>query len=97
MRQNREKVKKAAENAIQKLKKARYIQTDDTQRVNYNNDVNIDDLTTVGYNSDAEIENLSGAETVKMTANSVAQQQAKRIIIKNKNLKRKATKKLIKQ
>ena len=94
MRQNRERVKKAAKNAVQKLKKMRYIQTDDTQTVIYNDDVNIDDLTTVGYNSDAEIENLSDAETVKMAANSVAQQQAKRIIKKYKNLKRKATKKI---
>ena len=96
MRQNRDRVKKAAKNAIQKLKKARYIQTDDTQTVNYNVDVNTDDLTTVGYTSDAEIENLSDAEAVDYTnnntANSVAQQQAKRIIKKYKNLKRKATK-----
>ena len=96
MRQNRDRVKKAAKKAIQKLKKARYIQTDDTQTVNYNVDVNTDDLTTVGYTSDAEIENLSNAEAVDYTnnntANSVTQQQAKRIIKKCKNLKRKATK-----
>ena len=59
MRQNKESVKKGSKNPIQKLKNARYIQTDDTQTVSYNNDVNIDNLTTVGYNSDAEIENLS--------------------------------------
>ena len=89
-------VKKGTKNAIQKLKKARHIQADDTQSVNYNGDVNIDDLTTVGYTSDAEIEYLSDAEAVNYadnnTANSVAQQQAKRIIKKYKNLKTKATK-----
>ena len=58
MRQNRDRVKKAAKNAIQKLQKARYIQTDDTQTVNYNDDVTIDSLTTVGYISSAKIENL---------------------------------------
>ena len=75
MKQNRERVKKASKNAIQKLKKARYIQTDDTQSVNCNDDVNIDDLTTVGYNSDAEIENFSDAETIKMAANSSNKQK----------------------
>ena len=96
MTQNRERIKKAAKkkNAIQKLKKARYLQTDDTRTVNCNDNVNIDDLITARYNSDAEIENLSHAETVKMAANSVSQQQAKRIIKKYKNLKRKATKKI---
>ena len=87
MGQNRDRVKKAAKNAIQKLKKERHIQTDDTQTVNYNYDVNIDNLTTVGYTSDTEIESLSDAEAVNYTnnntANSVAQQQAKRIIKKS--------------
>ena len=83
MRQNRDRVKKAAKNAIQKLKKARYIQTDHTQTVNYNDDVNIDSLTTVGYTSDADIENLSHAEAVNYTnnntANSVAQHPRDRL------------------
>ena len=34
MRQNRGRVRKVAKNKIQKLKKERYIQTDDTQTVN---------------------------------------------------------------
>ena len=87
MGQNRDRVKKAAKNAIQKLKKERHMQTDDTQTVNYNYDVNIDNLTTVGHTSDTEIESLSDAEAVNYTnnntANSVAQQQAKRIIKKS--------------
>ena len=93
MGQNRDRVKKATKNAIRKLKKERHIQTDDTQTVNYNYDVNIDNvdnLTTVGYTSDTEIESLSDAEAVNYTnnnaVNSVAQQQAKRIIKKSLKL-----------
>ena len=55
------KCKKRQQKPYPKTKNARYIQTDDTQTVSYNNDANIDNLTTVGYNSDAEIENLSDA------------------------------------
>ena len=69
MGQNRDRVKKAAKNAIQKLKKERHMQTDDTQTVNYNYDVNIDNLTTVGYTSDTEIESLSDAEAVSESRN----------------------------
>ena len=78
MRQSRERVKKAAKNAIQKLKNARYTQTDDRKTVNHNDD----DLTTMGYYSHTEIEHLSDTETVKMAANNVVQQQAKSIIKK---------------
>ena len=83
MRQNRDRVKNAAKNAIQETKKGKIYPKDEEQTVSYNDNVNIDDLTTVGYTSDAEIENLSDAEaenyTNNNTANSVVQQQAKRI------------------
>ena len=83
MRQNRYRVKNTAKNAIQETKKGKIYPKDEAQTVSYNDDVNIDDLTTVGYTSDAEIENLSDEEAENYinnnTANSVVQQQAKRI------------------
>ena len=74
-------VKKAEKRALQDLKTAKYMQTDD-------DDVNIDDVATVGYNSDTEM-NLADKRT---PPTSVAQQQAKRTIKKYKNVKRKAGK-----
>ena len=81
-------MKKAGKRALQELKKAKYIQTDDAKTVNYDDDINIDDSATVGYNSDREIDVADNGTL----STSVAQQQAKRIIKKHKNLKRKAGK-----
>ena len=81
-------MKKAGKRALQELKKAKYIQSDDAKTVNYDDDINIDDSTTAGYNSDTEID-IADNRTL---STSVAQQQAKRIIKKHKNLKRKAGK-----
>ena len=44
MKQNKDKVKKTAKMAINELRKSKHIQTDDTQTVNYNNDINLDDV-----------------------------------------------------
>ena len=44
MRQNKDKVKQAAKMTINELRKSKHIQTDDTQTVNYNNDINLDDV-----------------------------------------------------
>ena len=63
------------------MKKANYLQTDDNKTVDYNNDTKLDDLSTVGYKGDADV-----TTTPKI---STAQQQAKKIIKKYKNLKRK--------
>ena len=78
-------VKKAEKKALQELKKAKYIQTDDAKTVNYDNDVNVDDLATVGYNSDMEM----NIEDNRTPPTSVAQQQAKKIIKKTKKNKEK--------
>ena len=44
IRQNKGKVEKAAKMASNELRKAKHIQTDDTQTVNYNNNFNLDDI-----------------------------------------------------
>ena len=51
LRENKEIVKNAGKRALQELKNAKYIQTDNTKTVNYDDDVNIDDLATAEYNS----------------------------------------------
>ena len=51
LRENEEIVKNAGKRALQELKNAKYIQTDNTKTVNYDDDVNIDDLATAEYNS----------------------------------------------
>ena len=69
-------VKKAGKRAFEELRKTKFMQTDDTKTVNYDDEVDIDDLPTVGYNSNTEM-NLAGKRT---PATSFGQQQAKRII-----------------
>ena len=44
MRQNKAKGKTTAKMAINELRKSRHVQTDDTETVNYNNDINLDDV-----------------------------------------------------
>ena len=69
------------------MKKSNYLQTDDTEKVNYNSRIEPDDLSTVNYNSGAETDDVSDAEMINYdTTNksSVAHQQAKRIIEKYK-------------
>ena len=51
LRENKEIVKNAGKRALQELKNAKYIQTDNTKTVNYDDDVNIDDLATAECNS----------------------------------------------
>ena len=73
------------------MKKSNYLQTDDTETVNYNSRIEPDDLSTVNYNSGAETAGVSDAEIIDYdTTNksSVAHQQAKRIIEKYRYLKR---------
>ena len=43
IRQNKEKIKKLANNAIQNMKKSNCLQTDDTETVNYNSRIELDD------------------------------------------------------
>ena len=80
LKRNREIEKKTGKRALQELKMAEYIQTDDSKAVNYDDDINIDDLAIVGYNSNTEM-NLADKRT---PPTNVVQQQAKRIIKKNK-------------
>ena len=45
----------ASKKSIDRIKKARYLQTDNDKTVDYNHNIEIDDLSTVGYDSDTEI------------------------------------------
>ena len=53
MGRNRDKVKRSAQRAIQQLKKSKYLETDDTETVDYNNDIDITDVSN-DLSSDAE-------------------------------------------
>ena len=53
MGRNRDKVKRSAQRAIQQLKKSKYLETDDTETVDYNNDIDITDVNN-DLSSDAE-------------------------------------------
>ena len=44
MGRNRDKVRKSAQRAIRQLKKSKYLKTDDTETVDYNNDIDITDV-----------------------------------------------------
>ena len=76
------------------MKKSKHIQVDDMETINYNSNIEQDDLSTINYNSDVEIDDVSDAETIDYNTttnkNDVAQQEAKRIIKKYRNSKRKA-------
>ena len=82
IRRNKDKIKKFSKKAVEDMTKINHIETDGVETVNYNNDT--------------EINNLSDAETVDYYTNnhtskiskSLAQQQAKRIVKKYKNLKK---------
>ena len=50
---NKDKVKRSAQRAIQQLKKSKYFETDDTETVDYNNDIVIADVID-DLSSDAE-------------------------------------------
>ena len=93
IRQKRDKTKGLTKKAIGNLK-IKHLQTDDMETVNYNSDIEPDNLSNVNFNSNVEIDEVSDAETMdyntRTNKNSVAQQQAKRIIKKYRNLKRKA-------
>ena len=69
-------IKKANKKAINYMKKANYLQTDDDKTVDYNNDTKLDDLSTVGYNGDVDID-ITKPMTIK-PKKSVTQQQAKK-------------------
>ena len=45
MGRNRDKVKRSAQRAIQQLKKSKYLETDDTETVDYNDDIKITDIS----------------------------------------------------
>ena len=82
-RQKREAIKRVSKKAIEELKKAKHLQTNDDKTVNYDSDASIDDLSTIGYNSDTE-------NMLTILVVSIAQHQVKKIIKKKyKNLKRK--------
>ena len=93
MRQNKDKIKKLTSDVIQNMIRSNYLQTDDMKTVIYNSDIGPDYLSTVNYNSDVNIDDVSDTETINCdTTNksSMAQQQAKIIIKRYRNLKRKA-------
>ena len=94
MRQKKDKAKELTRKATDNMKKSKHFHTDDMETVNYNSDIEPDNLSTVNYNSDIKIDDVPDAETIDYNTttnrNSVAQQQAKRIIKKYRNLKRKA-------
>ena len=69
-REKRGAIKKVSKKAINWMKKANYLQTDDDKIVDYNNDTELDELSTVGYNSKADVTTTPKISTV--------QQQAKR-------------------
>ena len=54
-KQKKDAIKKASKKAINYMKKANYLQTNDDKTVDYNNDTKLDDLSTVGYNSNTEL------------------------------------------
>ena len=55
MGHNRDKVKISAQRAIRQLKKSKYLETDNTETVNYNKDIKITDVNDdVSLWSDAE-------------------------------------------
>lgn len=95
IRQKNDKTKELPKKATDNMKKSKHLQTDDMETVTYNSDIELDNLSTANHNSDVEIDDVSDAETTdydtKIDKNSVAQQQAERIIKKYRNLKRKAT------
>lgn len=67
------------------------MQTDDKETFNYNIDTESNDLSTVNYNSDVDMDNVFDAKTINYNTtnkSSMAQQQAKRIIKKYRNLKK---------
>ena len=76
------------------MNKSKHLQTDDMETVNDNSDIERDDSSTINYNSDVKIDDVSDAKTIEYNTttnkNSVAQQQANRMIKKYRNLKRKA-------
>ena len=53
MGRNRDKVKRSAQRAIHQLKKSKYFEIDDTETVDYNNDIDIADVID-DLSSDAE-------------------------------------------
>ena len=81
IRQNKDNIKKTSKKAVEDMTNINHLETDGAETVNYNNDT--------------EINNLSDAKTVDYYTNnhtskiskSLAQQQAKRIVKKYKNLK----------
>ena len=44
MGRNRDKVKRSTQRAIRQLKKSKYLETDDTETVDYNHDIDITDI-----------------------------------------------------
>ena len=73
-------IKKADKKAINYMKKANYLQTDDDKTVDYNNDTKLDDLSTVGYNGNVDID-ITKPMTIK-PKKSVTQVRAKKMIKK---------------
>ena len=70
-------IKKADKKAINYMKKANYLQTNDDKTVDYNNDTKLDDLSTVGYNGNVDID-ITKPMTIK-PKKSVTQAQAKKM------------------
>ena len=81
IRQNKDNIKKTSKKAVEDMTKINHLETDGAETVNYNNDTeinNLSDAKTVGYYTNNHTSKIS---------KSLAQQHAKRIVKKYKNLK----------
>ena len=74
-------MKKSTSDAIQSKERSNYLQTDDTETVISNSEVEPNGLSTVNYNSDVNIDQVSDTKTINYdttSKNRVAQRQSKK-------------------
>lgn len=74
-------MKKSTSDAIQSMERSNYLQTDDTETVISNSEVEPNGLSTVNYNSDVNIDQVSDTKTINYdttSKNRVAQRQSKK-------------------
>ena len=72
---------KSTSDAIQSMERSNYLQTDDTETVISNSEVEPNGLSTVNYNSDVNIDYVSDTKTINYdttSKNRVAQRQSKK-------------------
>ena len=74
-------MKKSTSDAIQSMERSNHLQTDDTETVISNSEVEPNGLSTVNYNSDVNIDYVSDTKTINYdttSKNRVAQRQSKK-------------------